>query len=189
LPFTAIVRQAGSTGLVGFAGFAVLGLFTGVSAAFLALSGITDPVTIGAVAFSVFAASAAGQLASARLPTRPALLAGTAVLAAGIVVVGYSLHAKSVLFMELGGLIAGVGQGMSFRAALGVVTTAGAPNQRGEAASSFFVICYLGISLPILALGVVTRFLGLPAAGQAVAFFLATICVAVLIMLVRRRRS
>jgi MFS family permease len=187
LPFTAIVRQVSSTGLVGFAGFAVLGLFTGVSAALLALSGITSPVTIGAVAFSVFAASAVGQLASARLPTRPALLSGTAVLAAGIVVVGLSLSIKSVLLMVVGGLIAGAGQGMSFRAALGVVTASAAPHERGEAASSFFVVCYLGISLPILALGIATQFVGLHTSGQAVAFLLAAICAGVLIVLARLR--
>lgn len=187
LPAAAIVRQVNATGLVGFAGFAVLGLFTGVCSAFLALSGHTSPVTTGIVIFSVFAASALGQLASARISQHVALVAGTAGLAAGTTVVGWSLHATSVLLMELGGLIAGTGQGMSFRAALGAVTTSSSPERRGEAASSFFVICYLGISLPIVGLGVATRLFNLPAAGQALAFLIGALALATLVMIASGR--
>lgn len=186
LPLKAIVMQIKAPGLVGFAGFAVLGLFTGVCAAFLALAGRTDPVVTGLVVFSVFAASALGQLMSIRLPGRTALLAGTAGLAIGVALVGYSLHLMSVPLLELGGLIAGAGQGMSFRAALGRVTTTSTPERRGEAASSFFAICYLGISLPIVGLGIATRAFSLPVAGQWLAGLIALLAVATWIRIARR---
>jgi predicted MFS family arabinose efflux permease len=186
LPLKAIAAQIKAPGLVGFAGFAVLGLFTGVCASFLALSGQTDPVVTGVVVFSVFAASALGQLAGLRLPGRAALLIGTAALAAGIALVGLSLRVMSVPLLEIGGLIAGAGQGMSFRAALGTVTAASTPSQRGEAASSFFAICYVGISLPIVGLGIATRAFGLPAAGQALALLIAALAVTTLLRIALR---
>jgi predicted MFS family arabinose efflux permease len=187
IPLMAVARQATTTGLIGFAGFAVLGLFTGVAAAFLALAGYTDPLVTGLVVFSVFIASAIGQLASARLPGRTSLLAGTAGLAAGAAIVGVSLHMRSVGLLEAGGLIAGVGVGMSFRAALGEVTASSPPSQRGEAASSFFIICYLGISVPIVGLGIASGAYGLVSAGPVFAALVAAVGVTTLILIARRR--
>jgi hypothetical protein len=45
-------------------------------------------------------------------------------------------------------------------AALSQATAASPPTERGAAASSFFVICYLGISLPVIGLGAATQALG-----------------------------
>ena len=53
-----VLVQAGTAG---FAGFAVLGLFTAVSPTVLQLLGHNDPALTGLVVFSVFVASAAGQ--------------------------------------------------------------------------------------------------------------------------------
>lgn len=181
-----LLAQANATGLVGFAGFAVLGLFTAITPSFLALLGWRAPISTGLVVFSVFAASAVGQLATARVPTRIALLAGTCVLTAGVIVVGYGLHASSIALLEVGGLIAGAGQGMSFHSALSRATASSAPSGRGAAASSFFVICYLGISLPVLGLGVLTRAYGLLPAGQVFAALIVVVGLATMTMLLRR---
>jgi MFS family permease len=60
-----------------FAGFAVLGLFTAVSPAFLAQTlGVTSHAVVGVVVFAVFAASTAGQMMLERVPDGAALPAG-----------------------------------------------------------------------------------------------------------------
>jgi MFS family permease len=179
----AVLAQANVIGLVGFAGFAVLGLFTAVTPSFLDRLGQHAPISTGLVVFSVFAASALGQLFTSRLRPRTTLMAGVASLSVGAAVVGAGLHLPSIPVLVAGGLIAGAGQGMSFHAALSRVTAASPPTERGAAASSFFVICYLGISLPVIGLGAATQAWGLLVAGQVFAAAVVAIGVSTLVRL------
>lgn len=182
LPARSIAAQVTAAGVAGFCGFAVLGLFSSVSPVVLADLGWHAPVTAGLLVCSVFAASALGQLATARVSTTVALVVGIATLTVGTAAVGGALHTRSTLLLVLGGLVAGAGQGMSFRAALASVTAASSPQRRGEAASSFFVVCYLGLSVPVVGVGALSRAFGLITAGEV---FAAIITVAGVVILVR----
>lgn len=173
----------------GFAGFAVLGLFTAVTPSFLGLLGHHNPALTGLVVFSIFAASAVGQLVSATVPTRAALLAGTALLVVGLIVVAVSLGQASLGLLVTGAVIAGAGQGMSFRAALGSVTAASPPEQRGGVSSSFFATCYVGISLPVVGVGVATKSYGLVHTGEAFAGIVAALALAAFVSLAMARSS
>src|SRR5215475_1785813 len=180
-----VLAQANVFGLVGFAGFAVLGLFTAVTPSFLDRLGQHAPISTGLVVFSVFAASALGQLATVRLELRTTLILGVATLSVGAAIVGAGLRLPSIPVLVAGGLVAGAGQGISFRAALSQATTSTRPTERGAAASSFFVICYLGISLPVIGLGAATRAWGLLVAGQVFAAVVVAIGIATLTRLSR----
>jgi MFS family permease len=181
LRLRAVAGQANTGGLVGFAGFAVLGLFTAVTPAFLARLGEPAPTSTGLVVFSVFAASAVGQLVTLRLEPRTTMMLGLAALSVGAIVVGAGLHLPSTPLVIAGGLVAGAGQGASFRTALSQATAASPPDQRGADASGFFVICYLGISLPVIGLGAAARAWGVLVAGQVFAAIVVAIGVATLL--------
>ena len=183
LPLSAVLAQANTNGLVGFAGFAVLGLFTAVTPSFLHRLGQQAPISTGLVVFSVFAASAAGQLSTMRTPPRTTLMSGVLALSVGAAVVGAGLHVRSIPVLVVGGLVAGAGQGMSFHAALSQATGPSPPTERAAAAASFFVICYLGISLPVIGLGAATQLWGLLVAGQVFAAVVVAIGIAALIRL------
>ena len=174
-------------GTAGFAGFALLGLFTAVSPSVLALLGHHNPALTGVVVFAVFAASAAGQVVSATLPARPALLAGTGVLVLGLAVLGISLVRSSLPLLVIAGVIGGAGQGLSFRAALGLVTQVIPAEQRGGVASSFFAVVYVGISLPVVGIGVGTREYGLVHTGEVFAAILAVLALLALTSLGLRK--
>jgi MFS family permease len=174
-------------GTAGFAGFALLGLFTALSPSVLALLGHTDPALTGLVVFAVFAASAGGQLASVALPTRPALLIGTAVLVLGMVLLGAGLATRSLALLVVAGMIGGAGQGLSFRAALGLVTQISPAHQRAGVASSFFAVVYVGISLPVVGLGAGTQAYGLVDTGEVFTGVLAVLGLLALASLSRRR--
>jgi Na+/melibiose symporter-like transporter len=89
----AVLAQANAIGLVGFA---VLGLFTAVTPSFLDRLGQHAPISTGLVVFSVFAASALGQLFTRRLRPRTTLMAGVATCSVGAATVGTSLHLPSI---------------------------------------------------------------------------------------------
>lgn len=156
--------------LTAFAGFAVLGLFTAVAPDFLAKTlGEHNLAVVGAVVFSLFCASTSGQLLMTRVGTRNALPLGCLILVGGLFLVGASLLAQSLPVLVVGAVIAGVGQGMAFRAGLTAVSSAAPDMHRGATISAFFVVAYVGISLPVVGVGALTRALGVADAGLVLA--------------------
>lgn len=176
-------------GTAGFAGFAVQGFFTAVTPATLALLGHHDPLLTGVVVFVVFAASAVGQVVSLRVAVRPALLGGTAILIIGIAGVGTGIGSHHLWLLLLGGCVSGLGQGLSFRAALGSVTGASPPDQRASVSSAFFAICYVGISLPVVGIGAASDAFGLVHTAEVFAAIMALVALVALVSIARRREE
>jgi MFS family permease len=170
--------------LAGFAGFAVLGLFTAVAPAFLGQElGVSSRAVIGLVVFAVFAASTAGQVILEFIPERVAIPVGAGALIAGMGFLALGLAASSAMLLVLGGVIAGFGQGLSFRAGLATVNERSPAAERGGVASSFFVVMYVAISLPVIGVGVLAQAVGLRAAGLTFAALVAGLSALVLILL------
>jgi MFS family permease len=173
--------------LAGFAGFAVLGLFAAVSPAFMSSQlGVTSRALVGLVVFAVFLASAAGQLALERIPERAALPLGCSVLIVGMGLLALGLERSSLALLVLGGVTAGFGQGLSFRAALAGLNAGSPPAQRAEVASSFFVVAYVAISVPVIGEGVLAESAGLRSAGLIFAGVVAALAAVALALLLRR---
>jgi MFS family permease len=170
--------------LPGVAGFAVIGLAAAVTPAFLGQGlGVTSRAVVGLVVFGVFAASTAGQVTLEIVPERAAIPAGAFALIAGMVLLAVGLAISSLALLVPGTVIAGFGQGLSFRAGLGAVQSAAPAAQRGEVTSSFFVVMYTALSLPILGEGVLAQVAGLRVAGETFAGVVAALSAAVLVLL------
>jgi MFS family permease len=175
--------------LAGFAGFAVLGLLTAVTPDFLGQElGVTSSAIVGLVVFAVFAASLAGQLALEFVPERAAIPTGAGALIAGMGSLALGLAASSLALLVLGGVIAGFGQGLSFRGGLTQVNERSPAAERGAVASSFFVVMYIAISLPVIGEGILAQAIGLRAAGLTFAALVAALSAAVLILLAHTHR-
>jgi MFS family permease len=174
----------------GFAGFAVLGLFTAVAPRILAeVIGIDDHAVAGLVVFVLFGASTAAQLGLRGLPTARALDAGCALLVVGVLTIGLALLTASLAVLVVGAVLAGAGQGMSFSKGLAAVLEGVEPGGRAAVTSSFFVVLYVAISLPVVGVGAASQAWGLAAAALvfvvAVAV-LAAVALAALLVLQRR---
>jgi MFS family permease len=163
-----------------FAGFAVFGLFTSLAPTFLAgRFGETSHLVAGAVSFGVFAAGAVAQLLSARLAARPALLLSAAALAVGAV--------TAVLWpFVAGGVLAGAGVGLLFRLSLAVAGSLASDAARGEVLAGMFLAAYLGLAIPVLAIGAA---LALLPAVPVLLGFVAVVLLLVLAAIARMLRS
>jgi MFS family permease len=172
--------------IAGFAGFAVLGLFTAVSPAFVAqVIGVGNHAVAGAVVCSIFAASAVAQLTSDRIPARKAVAVGSAVLVVGALIIAVSLHFSSLALLIVGAVIAGVGQGISFSRGLAAVIEQAPPERSAEVSSTYFVVAYIAISLPVIGAGLAAQLWGLETAGIVFALAvsaLAAICLAAILV-------
>jgi MFS family permease len=172
--------------LAAFVGFAVLGLFTAVAPGFHSqILGIDNRATIGLVVFAVFAASTVGQTLLGRVFGARALVAGSIGLIAGMGLLALGLAVSSLTFLVAGGIVAGLGQGSSFRHGLAAINEASPAQRRGEVASSFFVIAYVGLALPVVGVGLVTEVAGLRVAGLLFATVVAALAATVITVLVR----
>jgi MFS family permease len=172
--------------IAGFAGFAVLGLFSAVSPAFLEkLLHEDNRAVIGALVLSGFFASVVGQFASTSMTSEQALRRGCGGLIVGMVFVAVSLPAASLALLMIGAIVSGLGQGMSFRAGLEMVTAASPARQRGEITSAFFVTLYVGIAIPVIGEGAAATAFGLVTAGVLFACLVAALVVVCLVLLAR----
>ncbi|MFD3488372.1 MFS transporter [Streptomyces sp. NPDC058665] len=162
--------------LAAFAGFALLGLCTAVTPTFIATTlGEPNLAVSGATVFSVFLASTVGQSLMSRVGAARALPGGSLVLVAGVLLVGTSLFVESLALLVVGVICAGLGQGLAFRAAITAIGAAAPQESRGGTISTFFVVAYVGISLPVIGIGALTLLVSLRVSG-----LIFTGCVAVL---------
>jgi MFS family permease len=176
--------------LAAFAGAAVLGLFTAVAPAFLGQElGMTNRAAIGLVVFAVFAASTVGQAMLELLPESVAMPGGCLALIGGMALLALGLAFSSLALLVLGGVVAGFGQGLTFRAGLAALNAGAPAERRAEVASSFFVVLYVGLAIPVIGEGLLAREVGLRPAGLVFAGVVAALSAGVLALLDRRDPS
>jgi hypothetical protein len=160
------------------------------SAFLVEILGVSSHAVVGLIVFSVFAASAAGQLAlNTIVPDRRALPFGCALLIAGMATLAVGLADSSLPLLEIGGLLAGFGQGLSFRSGLGAVNANSPADKRAEVASSFFVVAYVAISIPVVGVGLLAETASLRTAGLVFAGVVAALSAVVLLLLARERSA
>jgi MFS family permease len=173
-----------------FAGFAVTGLFTAVVPSFVkSIIGIDNHAVAGAIAGSILLVSAAAQLVARRIPPRRAVAFGCAILAVGMVVLAMALHFSSLPLLLVAAVVAGVGQGISFSRGLAAISEVAPANRRAEVSSTYFVVAYVALSLPVIGEGFASQVVGLRTAGvtfAVAAAVLAAICLAAIVFQERR---
>ncbi|MCX5388636.1 MFS transporter [Streptomyces sp. NBC_00094] len=152
--------------IASFVGFALFGVFTSVSPAFLArYLHVDNHAVSGLVVALAFFASTAGQLAVGRVGVARSLTLGCAVLFAGLVLLAAALYTDLLVLIVLSAVVGGAGQGLAFRAALSSVAAAAPAGQRAAVVSTLFVVAYTGISIPVIGVGLLADPLGLEGAG------------------------
>jgi MFS family permease len=180
--------------LAAFAGFAVTGLFAAVAPSFLSqVVGIDNHAVAGLIAGSIFFASAVAQIAASNLNPQRAVAIGCAILVAGMVILAVALKLSSFLGLIAAAVVAGIGQGISFSRGLAAVAERTPADRRAEVSSTYFVVAYVAISLPVVGEGIAARQWGLQTAGEtfaiAVAVLAAMCLVAILVLEARQSRS
>jgi MFS family permease len=180
--------------LAAFAGFAVTGLFAAVAPSFVSqVVGIDNHAIAGLIASSIFFASAVAQIAAGNLNPQRAVAIGCAILVAGMVILAVALHLSSLVGLIAAAVVAGIGQGISFSRGLAAVAERTPADRRAEVSSTYFVIAYVAISLPVVGEGLAAQQWGLQTAGVTFAVavaILSIICLAgILVLEARQSRS
>ncbi len=169
--------------------FALFGLFTSLAPGFIAGT-LHDHshALAGAAAFAVFGAAAAAQIVVTRVPLRRQLAGGLAVLVAGLALITAAVWLGSLALLLAGGAAAGGGAGAAFKGSVTTVLRIAPPATRGEALAGLFLAAYVGLTVPVVALGLATQLLSARYAVLGFAALLAAIVVLVSRRLVRAAR-
>jgi predicted MFS family arabinose efflux permease len=81
----------------------------------------------------------------------PVLLAGLALFTVG-------MWLPSLAVFVIGGIVTGAGAGLVFRGSLVAAVGTAPPESRAEVLAGFFLGAYIGLSAPVIALGVATEY-------------------------------
>jgi len=172
------------------AGFAVSGLFSAVGPNFLAhVLDESSPAIAGLVVFVTFGASAVAQIVFMKAAVRPSLLYGYLALAVSMAILIVSLVAESLPGLLLASAISGASQGVLFAKGIAAIAAKVEPHRKAEATSAYFVVAYLAISVPIIAVGIASSAWGLTTASVVFSAVIGVIAVATVTGLLLRPRS
>ncbi|WP_344412162.1 MFS transporter [Pseudonocardia ailaonensis] len=150
----------------GFAGFAVLGLLTGVSPQVMVeVLHRPEHVAVGLVVFAMGVGAAVGQVASTHLPERVVPVVGCAVLVVGTGLIGAGIGRASLALFAAGAVVGGAGLGTTLRAGIVAVGGAAPERVRGAVVATFFLVLYTALSLPVIGVGAAAHAVGMATAG------------------------
>jgi MFS family permease len=99
------------------------------------------------------------------------------VLGMAVLVVAVFLNSPSLALFEIGGVITGAGAGALFKGVVTSVAELAPPESRAEALAGMFLAGYIGLSVPVLGLGVMTQYLS---ARVSLVIFTGVLAVAIL---------
>ena len=179
---SAFVRAA----LAGACAFAVAGVINAVAPSFLGKNlHVRSLAASGVLVALFFASGIVGQLTLRKLETRSGLGLGCVALLAGLGALALSLGRSSTPLLFVAAALAGLGQGFVVGAGLADVNGK-LGDQRSETDSTYYLVLYLGLSLPVLGVGflgsatslVLAGFVFCAVVGSAVAAALIMVAVA-----------
>jgi MFS family permease len=141
------------------ASFAVFGVFNSLAPSFLAGTLHEKSAAVaGAVAFAAFASGALAQILLSRLGVNATLRISMAILTPGLALLIGGMWLPSLAMFVIGGVLTGAGAGLVFRGALVAAGAAALPESRAEVLSGFFLGAYVGLSVPVVGLGIATQY-------------------------------
>ena len=175
--------------IAGFAGFAVCGFFTSIAPALMGkVMGYDNRLLVGVVAGSIFIASTLGQFMQGTLPLNLRLPLGCVTLVVGVIPIALGIHTQSLSLFMTGAVISGMGQGIAFRAGMGAIAAASPAAERAAVTSTFFIIAYIAISLPVIGIGVMATMISLKTTGIIFSLFVGALAALALLLLMPRRQ-
>ncbi|MFD7697263.1 MFS transporter [Streptomyces sp. NPDC059374] len=142
-----------------FAAFAAFGLFTSLGPGFIAGTLHHPSRTLaGLAAFMVFGAAAVTQIALPGVTPKKLLGHGLVLMPLGLVAVTVGVWQAQLPVFLAGGVVTGGGAGMLFKGSVSTVLGMAEADTRSETLAGLFLSAYAGLSVPVLGIGIATRY-------------------------------
>ncbi|HEY2555350.1 MAG TPA: MFS transporter [Candidatus Cybelea sp.] len=151
--------------VAGMCAFAVSGVFSAVVPSFFArVLHRPEAILTGSVVFVLFLATALGQASIGRISPARTLGVACAALIAGTAVLALAVTAKSAAWTFVAAAVEGSGQGLAIGSGLAAINEQ-TQERRGELSSTYFVMLYAALALPVVGVGLLAAAWGLAPAA------------------------
>jgi MFS family permease len=176
--------------LGGFSAFTISGLFGAVGPLFLGkYLGYHSHLLAGFIVFILFLASATSSLVLPRIGNRTALVGGAVAVVLSSCLLILALETESLAVMFVCGISCGIGQGLAVGAGLAALGAETPADRRGEVSATFFVVLYVALAVPIVAVGLLSQAIELRPAGVVISALAIALGSAGAISLIARERE
>lgn len=142
----------------------------------------------GAVVFELGVVSAVTILLTRRLASRTCMLLALSLLPPALALLIIAQAQESLPLLLLGTTLGGVSGALGYRGSLQVVNEIAPADQRAGVTSAYFLTCFIGNALPVIAVAILSRAFNSLVADTVFAVTLAVLAVAALVM-ARRQMS
>jgi acetolactate synthase, small subunit len=150
------------SGMTSFIAWSIMSLMLSIIPSYIGqLVGSANLAVSGAIVALVLTISTISQIVFKKLPLQKLVLIGFVLILLGLVTLVITLSTKSLFFLFVTTLFIGFGHGPTFAGSLALTNHIAPDRSRGDLIASFYVLTYLGVSLPILGLGFAAHWVGL----------------------------
>jgi MFS family permease len=176
--------------IAAFAAFAVLGFYTALIPSVLSQA-LHDEnhATAGGIVAELYFAGVIVIAMTPALDRAQGLLYGLWLMLPGTALLLVSQARHSLAVLIVGTAVTGVATGLAYRFSLQAVHEIAPEDRQSEVISSYLMVCYAAISVPVIGVGVLANATSLMVADSVFAGVLALLTIAALVMEFRFRRS
>jgi MFS family permease len=178
----AIRRKFIAPAVAGFGAMALVGFFAALAPSILAQElNVPSHAAAGAIVFELAIICAVTVLLTHYIPSRAAMQWGLGMMVPSVGLMVASQLLASTTVMIVATVVCGVSAALGYRGSLQVINKIALEDRRAEVTSSYFVCCFVGNALPVIGVGVISTYAGLPIASATFAGVISLFAVAALI--------
>ena len=140
-----------------FATFALGGFFAALIPGIITRElHISNVAVVGGVVTLYFAVAGLTAASSRRLTSWTAMFLGAALVFPGVALLACTEAFESIFLLVVAAIVGGGAMALSYRGSLQVLNEIAPADKRAEVVSAYLLMCYLGNSLPVLGVGLLT---------------------------------
>ncbi|MCM3216241.1 MFS transporter [Niallia taxi] len=151
--------------ITSFLAWSIISMFMSLIPANLSSFTQVHSLTISGIVVALgLIAAAANQILLKQFSLRTMITIGYILLTLGLILLVITLAAKSLVLLLISAVLIGGGNGPAYAGSLALINERSPSKTKGNIVSTFFVITYLGVSLPVIGLGFLSQILGVSGA-------------------------
>lgn len=147
-----------------------------------------QPIVGGAIVFELAFLAALGAMAGRAIPSRTAMLSTLVLLLPSVAVLLFAELAHSMLALILATAIGALCWALGYRGSLQVVNEIAPSDRRAEVASTYYIVGFIGNSIPVIGVGLITAIASPRIASLTFGCTIAAFAVAALLHEARRSK-
>jgi MFS family permease len=153
----ALIAAFTAPAITAFATFSLLGFYSALTPSLLeeALHLHSHAIS-GGIIFELYAVAALVLVLTQWLSARAAMLAGLALLIPALALLALAPRDHSLPLLLVGSAVGGAAVGLGYRGSLQLINELAPGTHRAEVVSTFLMFCYLGVSLPVVGIALLS---------------------------------